>query len=146
MSSLNELKSKVQPQEPAPPSGPQSLLQCVVGIIAGGGLNGLLESFQQKGLGQAVQSWIGTGANAPVSGEEVKESLGEEKIEEIAQGAGLSRDQTARGLAQVLPEIVDKLTPSGKLPDSAGLVNLLKTYFISSLGAKRPDSQIEPPK
>ncbi len=118
-----------QGQGAAPSAGQQNLVNSIMGMIGGGGLNGLLDSFRQKGLGEAVQSWIGTGSNTPISGQDVQASLGEQKIAEIAQSAGLSKEETAGGLAQLLPQLVDKLSPDGKLPDGAGLAGLLQSFL-----------------
>ena len=113
--------------------GQQDLLNSVLGMIGGRGLNGVLDAFRQNGLGEAVQSWIGTGANKPISREEVQSSLGEQQIQDIAHRAGLSQDEAAGGLAQLLPQIVDKLTPDGKLPDAAGLARMLKSPLGGSV-------------
>lgn len=125
-----------QGQEATPSPGQKSLLGSVLGMIGGGGLNSLLDGFRQKGLGETVQSWIGTGANEPVSSEQIQASLGEKKIEEIAQKVGLSKEDTAGGLAQLLPQVVDKLTPKGKLPDGAGLTSMLQSFMGTLAGSK----------
>lgn len=139
MSFLKNLMDAVlsQQQGTTPSSGQKTILESVLGMVGGGGLNNLLEGFRQKGLGEAVQSWIGTGSNVPVSGEEVQASLGDEKIQEIAQKAGLSKSETAGWLAQLLPQVVDKLTPEGKLPDTTGLANMLQS-FMGTLGGRKP--------
>ncbi|MFH0352232.1 MAG: YidB family protein [Chromatiales bacterium] len=87
-----------------------------------GGLSGLVESFQQKGLGDLVSSWIGTGENRAVSAEQVQQALGEAKVQQVAQSAGISSQECCSGLAALLPQLMDKLTPDGKLPE-AGLVD-----------------------
>ncbi|MGH8470307.1 MAG: YidB family protein [Gammaproteobacteria bacterium] len=87
-----------------------------------GGLSGLVESFRQKGLGDLVSSWIGTGENRAVSAEQVQQALGEAKVQQVAQSTGISSQEASSGLAALLPQIIDKLTPDGKLPEG-GLVD-----------------------
>jgi len=82
----------------------------------GAGLTGLVESFQQKGLGDIASSWIGTGQNAPISADQLKDGMGRELLETIAAKAGLSTDEAADKLSEHLPNIIDKLTPDGALP------------------------------
>ena len=83
-----------------------------------GGLSGLVEQFTGKGMGGLVSSWIGTGENHPVSGEQMEQALGSEKIQEIARKLGVSGTEASGGLAALLPQIIDKLTPDGKVPES----------------------------
>ena len=87
-----------------------------------GGLQGLVEKFQQAGLGDAIQSWIGSGANQAVSGEQISAALGSDFIGQLAQKTGLGNDEAAGGLAQMLPQIINMLTPNGQAP-AAGLGN-----------------------
>lgn len=88
------------------------------GAAAGGGVGGLLQSLSQGGLGDVVQSWISTGSNLPISAEQLQQVLGNEQIGQIAQRLGLPSGAVADQLSQVLPEVVDKLTPAGELPAS----------------------------
>ena len=69
-------------------------------------------------MGGLVSSWIGTGENQPVSGEQIEQAFGNDKIQEIAQKLGISGADASGGLAALLPQIIDKLTPDGKLPKS----------------------------
>jgi uncharacterized protein YidB (DUF937 family) len=137
MSFLKGLMEKILSKDTAtaPLTEHEGLLDSVAGMIRSGGLTSVLEGFKKEGLGGAVQSWIGTGPNQPVSGEQVESALGEEKIEEIAQKAGLSKDETAGGLAQLLPQLVDRLTPGGKLPEAGGLASMVGA-IMASLGGK----------
>ncbi len=89
------------------------------------GLGGLIKQFQQKGLGDAVNSWINTGANKDVSSGQVSNALPSDMVDELAKRTGLSRDQVIGELARMLPNAVDKLTPNGRLPTQAELQNLL---------------------
>lgn len=90
-----------------------------------GGLSGLISKFEQGGLNEIVSSWVGTGANAPVSGEQITNTLGIDKIKDIAGKMGMSNGQVSDGLANLLPQIVDKLTPNGQLPDGNALEQTL---------------------
>ena len=72
-------------------------------------------------MGGLVSSWIGTGENQPVSGEQIEQTFGSDKIQEIAQKLGISGAEASGGLAALLPQIIDKLTPEGKLPEGGML-------------------------
>jgi len=87
-----------------------------------GGLQGLVQSFAQKGLGDIVSSWVSTGPNLPVSAGQIQSVLGSDAITSLAQKAGVAPDAAGKLLAQVLPGLVDKLTPEGKIPESGGLL------------------------
>ncbi|MFP3990337.1 YidB family protein [Streptomyces sp. E11-3] len=82
----------------------------------GNPLGSLLEGLGKAGLVDQAQSWVGTGENQPVTGEELKEALPGDTLQQVATEAGVSPDQAADQLAQVLPEAVDKLTPQGQIP------------------------------
>jgi len=84
-------------------------------IQQNGGLGGILSKFEHGGMAEEVGSWIGTGANMPISGNQLQEILGTGTIGQIAQQLGLSHGDASAGLAQVLPQIVDHLTPSGRV-------------------------------
>jgi uncharacterized protein YidB (DUF937 family) len=81
-----------------------------------GGVAGLAKSFDQAGLGHLVSSWIGTGANLPVSADQIIQVLGSEQIGQIAQQLGVDHQQVGGLLAQVLPRVIDHLTPQGRVP------------------------------
>ncbi len=80
-----------------------------------GGLKGLVSDLEQKGLGPAVQSWIGTGENQPIAPNQVNQALGSDTLKELAAKTGMSSDELAAKLAEFLPKAVDKLTPQGKI-------------------------------
>jgi uncharacterized protein YidB (DUF937 family) len=90
------------------------------GILGGGGaggaLGGLLEQFQRAGFGEQAGSWVGTGQNLPVSPDAMGKVFGEEGLAEIARRAGISTEDASQGLSQLLPEVVDRLTPGGAVP------------------------------
>ena len=92
----------------APPSRDQS------GDLLGG-LGGLLSQFQQKGLGDVMNSWIGSGQNQPISPNQLGSALGPQIIKILAQKSGLSEQEITSHLSQILPNVVDKLTPNGRL-------------------------------
>ena len=86
-----------------------------------GGLGGLLDKLQKGGLGQVANSWVGPDQNQPVSPGQLGPALGPDIIKTLAQRSGLSEEEITKGLSQVLPGIVDKLTPRGRLPTLAEL-------------------------
>ena len=106
-------------------SNPQ-MLQVVTGMLSNdgghGGLGGLVAKFQGAGLGDAMSSWIGGGPNQPVSGEEVTSALGSGTIADIAAKLGVSHGEAAEQLSQMLPGIINHLTPGGEAP-AQGLGN-----------------------
>jgi uncharacterized protein YidB (DUF937 family) len=78
-----------------------------------GGVGGLAQQFEQKGLGGVISGWIGNGANPAISGEQIIQVLGHDKVMEIASKAGLTEDQVAAGVSKLLPVVVNHLTPNG---------------------------------
>lgn len=109
------------------------LMQAVVGLLgqqsAVGGLGGLIQAFQKNGLGEIVNSWVSTGKNLPISPQQVQQGLGGDLLKQLAAQAGLSPDAAGNQLASLLPGLVDKLTPDGKLPDTTLIeqgLNLLR--------------------
>ena len=81
-----------------------------------GGLGGLLDQFTRAGAGNAAQSWVGRGANQSVSPDQVTQALGPDVIGQIASQLGVGRGDAAGGIAHILPELIDKLTPNGQAP------------------------------
>lgn len=82
----------------------------------GGALGGLLNHFQNNGMGDVANSWVGTGANMPINGAQLSQVLGPDMVAKIAATTGMSPDQILAQLSQVLPQVVDHLTPGGQLP------------------------------
>ena len=105
-----------------PAGGGQDWAALISGLLANGslqgGLSGLLQQLQASGLGDQVQSWISTGANQPVSGDQLSSALGGAGglLGQLAQQAGVSHAEAGDQLSQLLPQIVDRLTPQGQLP------------------------------
>lgn len=106
-------------------SNPQ-LLQALTGMLsndgAHGGLGGLIQKFQQAGLGDVVGSWVGSGQNQPISGDQLTNVLGPDAITGLAEKLGMSPDAAAGQLSTILPGLIDHLTPHGQAPES-GLGN-----------------------
>ena len=88
-----------------------------------GGLAGLMQNFQQNGLGNLLQSWISTGHNLPISAEQIQQVLGHQQVAQIADQAGVSHEEASNVLASLLPQLVDKLTPNGQVPQSGDLMS-----------------------
>lgn len=97
-------------------AGQSPLLAAALQIIQqNGGLPGIISKFQQGGYGQQIDSWVGTGANVPINGNQLQEVLGSGSIGQIAQQLGLSHGDASSGLAQVLPQLIDGMTPKGQV-------------------------------
>jgi uncharacterized protein YidB (DUF937 family) len=88
------------------------------GSVLSGGLGDIMKQLQNGGLGDAANSWVGTGQNKPVAPGDLANALGADQINAIASQAGLSRDELLKGLSQYLPGVIDHLTPDGRLPDA----------------------------
>ena len=112
------------------------LMGSVMGLLNDpqiGGLSGLVQKFKDSGLSSAVESWISTGKNQPVSGDEMRSALGDNIIQQIAGKIGMSKEDVSRHVADLLPQMIDKLTPNGKLPEGGLLdqgLNLLKQSLL----------------
>ena len=78
-----------------------------------GGVQGIVKQFEQQGLGETVKSWVGTGANQPISADQVHQALGSGTLQELAAKVGLNPQDLAQKLSQILPQAIDKLTPGG---------------------------------
>jgi uncharacterized protein YidB (DUF937 family) len=89
-----------------------------------GGLGGLIAMLQQAGLGDAAASWVSPGENHSVSPDQVRAAFGDERMDELASRLGLGTPQVASELSEVLPQVVDRMTPDGRLPDDGGLPDL----------------------
>jgi len=87
-------------------------------IQQNGGLPGIISKLQNGGLAQQVGSWVGTGQNMPVSGSQLQEVLGTGSIGQIAQQLGMSHGDASSNLAQMLPQLIDHLTPTGQVADN----------------------------
>jgi uncharacterized protein YidB (DUF937 family) len=111
-----------------------SLLSSKPGTIGGtGGLAGLVQAFQSKGLGDIAQSWVSTGANLPVSAKQITDVLGSNTVAEFARHANLDAGAAGGALASILPALVNQFTPKGELPQTASLENALGSLAKSLL-------------
>ena len=81
-----------------------------------GGVQGIVAQLEKQGLGATVQSWVGTGANQPISPDQVHQAFGGGTLAQLAAKAGINPQELAQKLSQVLPTAIDKLTPEGKIP------------------------------
>ena len=97
------------------------LLPLVAGMLMNGGLQKILGRLQQSGKGAKGQSWVSTGPNEPADAADIKEALDDQELAQIAEQLGVSEDEAAEAVAQVLPDVVDQATPDGELPDDAEL-------------------------
>jgi len=81
-----------------------------------GGVQGIVTQMQQQGLGPTVKSWVGTGPNQTITVDQVHQAFGQGTIAELAAKAGLTPQELSQKLSQVLPQVIDKLTPTGQIP------------------------------
>jgi uncharacterized protein YidB (DUF937 family) len=96
-----------------------NLMSVVMNLVGGqkGGLNGLIGQFTSKGLGDVVGSWVSTGKNLPISPDQLQGVLGNDAVKNIASKLGLDTKSVTSLLSNLLPQVVDKLTPDGKVPE-----------------------------
>lgn len=118
--------------------GNNALLETVMKMISdpqNGGLQGLIQSFQQGGLGDIVNSWVSTGQNLPISAEQIQSVLGSSSLGNIAAQLGLNTEQASGSLASMLPQLIDSLTPNGEVPQGGDLMSqgmeMLKGKFFA---------------
>jgi uncharacterized protein YidB (DUF937 family) len=119
-------------------SGPGGFdIEKLAGHLGEGGLEGIVAKFQQGGMGEVVQSWVGTGGNLPISADQIQSVLGSEQVAGLTKAMGIDSSQ----LAHALPGLIDHLTPGGQLPqggigdilgqamNNGGLGNMLGGLF-----------------
>jgi uncharacterized protein YidB (DUF937 family) len=87
-------------------------------IESHGGVSGIVSELQQKGLGDTVKSWVGTGPNQPISADQLHQALGAGAVSALAAKVGINPQDLLARLAQALPTAIDKLTPGGVVPKS----------------------------
>ena len=95
-----------------------ALAGAAAGTAVSGGLGSLVNQFRNAGLAQQAESWVGTGQNMTVTADQINSVIGQGKIAEIAQQAGIDPAQMSQLLAQALPHLIDKLTPGGQIPNA----------------------------
>ena len=86
------------------------------GSVISGGLGDLLKQFQQNGQGEVANSWVGKGENKAIAPGDLASALGADQIDSLASQTGMSRNELLQGLSQYLPDVIDHLTPEGRLP------------------------------
>ena len=118
----------------------QHISELLSSNASGGGLSGLVQSFERAGLGNVIGSWISRGQNLPISPEQLQQVLGAGRISQIAKSLGLQNDQVAAQLSQLLPHVVDRLTPNGQIPSGGIEGKAIAEAFSGFLG------KIAPPK
>lgn len=113
--------------------GTAALMQLAMQLLAGnagqggrsgGGLMEVLQQFQQAGLGSQADSWVGTGQNMPISPEQLMQVFGRGQVEQMAASSGMDVDQVSSGLSDLLPQLIDRVTPQGRV-EQAGLEGAL---------------------
>jgi uncharacterized protein YidB (DUF937 family) len=98
----------------------QLLLQMLSSNGQFGGLSGLAQQFQQAGLGAEMNSWISTGKNLPISPDQLLQVFGQGQLQQMAANSGMDLGSLSGGLADLLPQMIDRMTPTGQVP-AAGL-------------------------
>lgn len=118
MSLLDSLGSLLGSQSQQQGGGQAALIAAALEFVNNqpGGLSGLVQKFQQGGLGDVVQSWVGNGENQSVSADQIHNVLGSDVVSGLAQKVGMQPDQVGGLLAQVLPHVVNAGTPNGEVP------------------------------
>ena len=98
-----------------------ALLPVLGGLLASGGLQKIMGGLKANGLSSQAESWVGTGPNQAVDGSQMQKAVGKEQIQAVAKELGISESQAADVVAKALPEVVDKVSPEGKLPPEQDL-------------------------
>jgi uncharacterized protein YidB (DUF937 family) len=118
----------------APATGQAQLIPAVMELInQHGGIGGIVQQLQSGGLAGAVQSWVGTGANQPVTGEQITQALNGTAVTQFAQKIGMDPAQVGTILAQVLPQVIDHLTPTGQVGEHNQLGEIAGALLHSKL-------------
>ncbi|MFF0137377.1 YidB family protein [Streptomyces sp. NPDC005227] len=118
--------------------GAGNILGALLGALGGSGsgsgggspLGGLMDMLTKSGLVDQAQSWVGNGENQAVSGLQIAEALPDETLQKVAEQNGVSPQQAADQIAQSLPQAVDRLTPSGRIPSGTSLEDLIKQQAL----------------
>ena len=105
------------PTQPAAPAQPVAHGEPQGGLL--GGLSGMLQRFQQGGHGDVINSWVGPGQNQPIAPDQLHQALGPDAVNNLSRLTGMPQNELLSELSRVLPGVVDKLTPHGRMPDQA---------------------------
>jgi uncharacterized protein YidB (DUF937 family) len=132
MGLLDDVLKAVGGASGAPGDAHKTLATDLLGMLSGngasGGLTGLVNMFNQNGLGDVVSSWVSTGKNLPISPEQIQAVLGSSQVQALAAKAGINPQTASAAIAQILPQLVDKATPDGRIP-SGGLLDTLSGFL-----------------
>ena len=113
------------------------LVQAVIAMLNDprvGGLQGLAQRFQQGGFGDVLNSWVSTGQNQPIDPGDLSQVLGRDRVNQMSQQAGVPPQQGSSVLAMLLPQIIDRLTPQGQVPQQNQLAQAGATLLKNLLG------------
>jgi len=124
MGFLDDLLGKVGDAVKGSQGQQRGLVEGVMGLLTSretGGLDGLMQAFNQQGLGEVASSWVGMGNNLPITSDQVQGVMGSDVIQQLAEKSGISFDAAKSQLADLLPSLIDGLTPEGKIPEG-GLI------------------------
>jgi uncharacterized protein YidB (DUF937 family) len=105
----------------APATEGSGLAPAIIQMLANreGGLAGLVQIFNNKGLGEIISSWVSTGPNLPISADQVQHALGDDQVQQLATQSGVPPNVARLQLAELLPRVIDQLTPNGKIPEGS---------------------------
>jgi len=123
MAGMGNTGNAAQSQQQA---GALSMIMQFINSPQVGGIAGLQKMFQDKGLGNIVSSWIGTGQNLPVSADQLQNVLHGGALENMASQSGMDMNQFTSMVSQLMPHAVDHMTPNGQIPDSNALAQMMK--------------------
>lgn len=113
-------------QNGAASNGGEALASSLSGLLNNaGGLNGLAQQFEQGGLGHVIASWMSGGQNLPISPEQLQQVLGSDTVAQIARQLGVDPSTAASHLSQILPAVVDRMTPNGQSAASSDHASLV---------------------
>jgi uncharacterized protein YidB (DUF937 family) len=96
-----------------------------------GGIQGVMEKFQKSGMGDIVASWVGTGQNESITPDQITQALGQENIQVITKQVNIPAEQSGNLLSELLPALIDRLTPDGQVPDQNQMATLGKSVLAS---------------
>jgi uncharacterized protein YidB (DUF937 family) len=138
MGLFDEVAGGLLKQVLSSPGTQKAVMEMIMGLLKGpesGGLEGMAQKFNEKGLGDTMSSWIGKGENLPISPDQILQVLGSGQVQQIAEKLGVSSGEASSGLAEMLPQVVDKLTPDGSLP-SGDVLNQGLSMIMGKLFGK----------
>jgi len=111
------------------------LMNAVSGLITNsGGIGGLMQKFSGQGLGDLVKGWVGNGPNPPATAQHIEQVFGADQLRQIASQTGIDPSQISSHIAQILPQLVDKLTPQGQPVEGSALQQGLSSLLQGGLG------------